>query len=381
MLILFLRKLVEVFCRKLPLQNKVVFDNYSGLGMGDDPKYIAMELLRRRSKLKLYWIVADKKTKVVPGIKTIKLKSLSYIYHVMTAKVIVDNTRSSHHLQKHVGQYYIQTWHATVPLKKAEQDVYNLGRYYIINAVKHAIDTDLMYSNNEFHKYRFEHSYWYDGPVIKCDVPRVSILLNTPFSLREDVYNYFNISNEKGIVLYAPTFRSDYSLDEIMWDYQQILQTFNTTYKRKHVMLIRLHPNIVEKASYIQYSSEIVNASSYPDMIELLAVADFLITDYSSSMFDFGITKKPVFLFCKDLKEYVGNDRNLEFSISELPFPMAESLDDLKNRVENFSTEDYHRELDLFYAKIGYKDSGRGSEVIADIIENHVFGVSNNKER
>ena len=193
---------MEVIFRHFPLQNKVVFDNFGGRGMGDDPKYIAIELLKRNSRLKLYWIVASKSISVQKGIIPIRLKSFRYYYHMMTAKILIDNIRHSYHLQKRKGQFYIQTWHATVPLKKVEQEVFNLGQYYIINAVRHAIDTDLMYSNNDFHKYRYENSFWYHGIVIKCDVPRMSIILNTPVDLRGQVCCMLGISENKKIVFY-----------------------------------------------------------------------------------------------------------------------------------------------------------------------------------
>lgn len=373
--VLFCRKLVEVVCRHLPLQDKVVFDNFGGRGLGDDPKYIALELLKRKSRLKLYWILADKRTPLPKGIRPLKLKSLRYVYHVMTCKVIVDNIKHSHHLEKRPDQYYIQTWHATVPLKKTEQEVFNLGQQYIINAVRHSIDTNLMYSNNDFHKYRFEHSFWYRGPVIKCDLPRISVLLNTPLGLKKQVYESMGLNMDKKIVLYAPTFRGDDSVGPIIWNYGKVRRKLEERFDGDFVMLIRLHPNIADKSSSIAYDSNTVNASFYSDMQELLAVTQVLITDYSSSMFDFGITRKPVFLMCKDLKEYASSDRDMEFSMDELPFPACKTEDELLNTIDNFVEKDYKARVDAFFQKIGLSDTGHGAEFVADIIEKRVKNV------
>lgn len=363
---------MEVIFRQFPLKNKIVFDNFGGRGMGDDPKYIAMELLKRSSRLRIYWIVDCKAYEMPNGITPIRLKSFVYYYHIMTAKVIVDNIRHSYHLQKRIGQYYIQTWHATVPLKKTEQEVFGLGQYYIINAVRHAIDTDLMYSNNDFHKYRFENSFWYHGPVLKCDVPRMSILLKTPSDLRKQIYKMYGIAKDKKIIMYAPTFRGGGSSGPIFWDYYRILNICHRRFAQDYVMLLRLHPNIVSEASRLNYDDIIINATNYPDMQELLAVSDILITDYSSTMFDFGVTERPLFLYCEDLDEYCSNDRKLEFSMDELPFPLAKTIEELEYMITNYSEEQELIRRKHFYNYIGYSDTGHGAEIIADIIEKQI---------
>ncbi len=369
LIILFWRKLLEVLFRQFPLKDKVVFDNFGGRGMGDDPKYIATELLRRERTIPIYWIVDSKNVELLQGITPLRLKSFRYYYHVMTAKVLVDNIRHSHHLQKRKGQYYIQTWHATVPLKKTEQEVFNLGQYYIINAVRHAIDTDLMYSNNDFHKYRFENSFWYHGPVLKCDVPRMSVLLNTPSGLRSHFCERYGIDKNKKIVLYAPTFRGSGNIGPIVWDYNRVLRALGSRFAQDYVMLLRLHPNIVSEASQLSYSDSVIDVTDYPDMQEILAISDILITDYSSTMFDFGKINRPLFLYCQDLDDYCSNDRQLEFSMDELPFPVAKTIDELENLINNYSDQKEIERRREFYDSIGYVDSGHGAEFIADIIE------------
>lgn len=366
---LFLKKFFEVLCRNLPMQNKIVFDNFGGKGFGDDPKYIALELIKRNTGAKLYWIVEDCKTPMVKGIKTIKVKSFAYIYHMMTAKIYIDNIKHSHHMMKRKGQYYIQTWHGCIALKKIEQDAYNLGQYYIINSVKHSIDIDLMYTNNDFMKNKYEKCFWYRGLVIKCDIPRISILLNPSPILKKDVYSYFNINKNDKLVIYAPTFREDYSLEPYILDYEKIYEPLKELLGADFKLLLRLHPNITNFASEITYNEHIVNASFYPDIQELLAVADVLITDFSSTMFEFGITHKPIFLICKDLDRYIHDERGLYFSINELPFKMAINEEELIENIKEFSQEEHCKRLDDFYKKVGLRDNGNGATMIADIIE------------
>ena len=73
----------------------------------------------------------------------------------------------------------------------------------------------------------------------------------------------------------------------------------------------------------------LVNVSDYPDMQELLCAAGLLITDYSSSMFDYALTGKPIARFATDIEAYQ-KDRDFYFPLESLPFPLAKSNEELE---------------------------------------------------
>lgn len=56
-----------------------------------------------------------------------------------------------------------------------------------------------------------------------------------------------------------------------------------------------------------EYTSTVRDVSDYPEMQDLLCTADMLITDYSSSVWDYSFTYRPCFLFTPDLEEYKKN--------------------------------------------------------------------------
>ena len=57
------------------------------------------------------------------------------------------------------------------------------------------------------------------------------------------------------------------------------------------VILTRLHYLIAESFDIGAFGSRVIDVSSYPDINQLYLIADLLITDYSSVMFDFALTK------------------------------------------------------------------------------------------
>ena len=95
---------------------------------------------------------------------------------------------------------------------------------------------------------------------------------------------------------------------------------------------------------------------------ELLSIADVLISDYSSLMFDFALTKRPCFLYVPDLDYYIKNDRKLYFNINELPFIPVRSNDELASEITNFDNIKYEKDLANFFDNTGSFEEGKCCE-------------------
>lgn len=355
----------------MPLRNRVVLNNFFGNGLGDDTKYIALALHRLYPELELVWIVSDENIELPDWIRPVILSSrFEYLYYLCTSKVWVLNVKNLKLPQKRQGQLYIQTWHATMALKKVEAEVVGtLTERYVAESMSDSKKIDLMYANNDIQYHKYRCSFWYDGKIIKCDVPRESILFHITCEIRHEIFKFFNLPDDAKIVLYAPTFRKSTTLDIYKWNYEHILDVIDKKFGGSHYLLLRLHPNVASKANDLVYSDRVINATAYPDMQELLGVTDILINDYSSSMFEFGpMLKKPVFLFAKDLCEYTKSDRALDFDFNELPFVMTETIEDLENEIKRFDRVLYNKSIEEFINKTGLEESGRGDEIIANII-------------
>ena len=174
------------------------------------------------------------------------------------------------------------------------------------------------------------------------------------------------------IVLYAPTFRRMQkipNLDLYDIDWTSILNAFERSFGGKWVGFVRLHPNISEFSNKLHFNERVYDVTSYPDMQELLAVSDACISDYSSSILEFGVTGKPAFLFATDYEEYK-RDRDVYFQLEELPFPLAQSNQELQNVIMSFSYDEYKKQQEFFYNDIiRMKESGNASKELANLIE------------
>ena len=363
-----IRILLKV-ARFLPLQKKIVFNSFHGKGFCDDPKYIFLELAKRNLRIKYIWLVNNLESEMPTQIRKVKLGSWLATYHYLTAKIWIDNAKSSPKPQKRKGQFYLQTWHGSFGIKQVEQAIENkLPPDYVTLAKADSLKTDLMYSDHDFQINLFKNSFWYNGPVIKSDVPRLSIALNPPRNLKEDIYHLYGLSDDKKIILYAPTFRSKGNLTPYKWNYNKILNAFNKKFNSHFVLFIRLHPNIATSKLDVPFSSQIIDATQYPDMDELMAVSQILITDFSGSMPDMAIAGKPTFLFAKDFDDYITNDRGNCFPIDKIPFPISKTEDEFLDNIFSYSSQEQQKKVNQFFEIIGLEEKGLGGEKIADIV-------------
>ena len=132
------------------------------------------------------------------------------------------------------------------------------------------------------------------------------------------VREYFSLDADTQIILYAPTFRGYGETTEMLLDFQRCLEIFAEQGKRhddtasapkKYVLLWRLHPNLANRCREQIQNPSVVNATNYPDIYELVAACDILISDYSACIFDGALAGKPVFLYTPDLQQYCKDDR------------------------------------------------------------------------
>lgn len=354
----------------LPINSKkIVFNNFNGKGYGCNPKYIAEELLSRGDQYEYVWLVDNTEDDMPDKIRKVKYNSWKGKIELITAKMWISNVRNYRGIDKRRNQYYIQTWHSSIGLKKVEGDVKNFPEISRKESMYDGKITDLMFANNDYRYEQIRRAFWYDGPIVKCGVPRNAVLFNTPQNIREKVLNQLEIPEGYGIILYAPTFRIQSGVENYIWNYKRVCESFEIKNHKKYVMLIRLHPCVIEQSQDIVFNEVVINASNYSDMQELLAISDFLITDFSSCAFDFSFANKPVFLFAKDKKSYLENERELLLEVDKLPYSFSENEDELIKSINAFSETEYKTSCEKFFNKIGLYEDGQGAKVVANWIE------------
>ena len=344
---------------------KVVFSNFNGKGFGDNPKYIAESFLRNGG-YNLYWLSNSEAQKFPVGIKAIKYGSLKAFFHVATAKIWIDNNRKEAYVVKRRNQFYLQTWHGSIALKRIEKDAEDsLDLFYIKNAIRDSKMIDLMISDSNFSDRLYGESFWYDGEVKRLGTPRFDPLFDKTNC--EFIRKGLGIRTDQYVVLYAPTFRNNGDTSVYDIDLTAVKEAFATKTGKDVCLLVRMHPNI--PAGYVIFDDSIAkDVTDYPDIYDLLKISDALITDYSSLIFEFSVVDpKPVFSYAKDRDSY---DRGFYFDIDKLPYLFARTNKELIEGISTFDQIEYEKHLKLFYKEIDLVADGNASDrVVRYIVE------------
>ncbi len=342
-------------------------------GFGDNARYVAEELIKRKGYTdgpEVIFITNQPGLAYAPeGIRVLRTNSVKAIHALATARVWVDNNRKENYIRKRKGQYYIQTWHGGIALKKIEKDYEDrLGPEYIANAKRDSGMTDLYISNSGFCTNMYRNSFWYQGEILECGSPRNDILFHLEGHTAEEVRARLGITGGARIAIYAPTYREgDNNTAPYQLNFEKLLSAIEDKFGGSWVIAVRLHPLVSGQSGFIGYNRQVINASYYRDIYELMAAADLLITDYSNIMFEFSFMKKPVFLYAADVDDYE-EERGFYFDYGSLPYKKAGTQEELIANIDNFDYLAYKAETEAFLNQLDLYEDGSASKRVADRI-------------
>ena len=378
------RKTHFVYClfRIFPVKkNKIVFTTFEGDGgYCCNPRYVAEELLRRDKGYDMIWLVNNMEKKFPAGIRKVSNTFWKRAYHLVTAKVWVDNTRKAYGTAKRKGQLYIQTWHAAIEFK-------SVGGFrgklfpkiaYLVSAYDSKL-ADYVTSNSEWCTRLYPKMLLYKGEILKTGSPRCDIFFTRRKEVYQEIRGRYSVPQDAKIVMFAPTFRGGSQkgkrqvfAKETTLDFELLVKTLQEKFGGNWYVFLRLHPQLSAQFKDMPLRNRVeqmVDVSQGDDMSELLAASDVLVTDYSSSPFDAINIYIPVFLYADDLEEYIADRGKLMWKIEELPFSVAETNEQLRQNILQFDEEEYRKKIDAFSKEQGVLEDGHASERVADVIE------------
>ena len=114
-----------------------------------------------------------------------------------------------------------------------------------------------------------------------------------------------------------------------------------------------------------------IDVSRHGDPAELFLAADALVTDYSSVMFDFALTGKPMLFFLYDLARYRDELRGFYFDlVADAPGPVVETDDGVLEALRGLdaSTPLYAGAYARWVERFGHLDDGHASARVVDAV-------------
>jgi CDP-glycerol glycerophosphotransferase len=356
-----------------PLRDAVLFVSWKGKQCTDNPRGIAEELRRRGDDREHIWVVTDYAADVPPGSRVVLSGTEEYFEALARCRYIVSNDDMQPEFRKRDGQVYLQTWHGT-PLKKIGFDIgkpqFASGTAYYDHLAADVAKWDLLLSQNPFSTPILRRAFRFGGEICEYGYPRNDALSRGregAARLRERLC----IPNGKRVVLYAPTWRDNqyYASGRYRFDLRLDLDRAAQALGRDHMLLIRGHHHLANDVHAGSQPDFARNVTAYPDITDLFAITDVLITDYSSVMFDFAVTGRPMLFFTYDLASYRDKLRGFYFDFeAEAPGPLLATSDEVLSAAASAGeiAAGYRDSYQAFAAKYCPLDDGKAGARVCD---------------
>jgi CDP-glycerol glycerophosphotransferase len=248
------------------------------------------------------------------------------------ARVHISNAGAPGWFTKPPHQLHLQTWHGT-PLKRIGEDR-GPGDFATWRHRRHmaaqAAGWDALVSPSAFCTPILRRAFGFENQVLEVGYPRNDLLLDPDRGeqVRRRLREVLGIAEGEQAVLYAPTWREYVGVRDakpLFLDADRLLARLPDA-----VVLLRGHYNSTTQADVFRDHPRVHDVTRYPDIADLYLAADALVTDYSSVMFDFALTDKPIVLLTPDLDQYRDVERGFYFDLeARRPGPLVTTTDEV----------------------------------------------------
>lgn len=368
--------LIKIVLKKILLsfpinQKRIFFMSFDGKTITCNPYYIYNEFQKSANDYDIIWCCNKPEYKTLvaaANVRFVKFRSIAYYICLATSRIIINNSGVPF-LIRPEKQIYIETWHGGGAYKRVgisekgtierEKTIKILGacvKFFISSSHKFS---EIMSQSCCVPKEKF----------LNIGMPRNDIFFNSSIMMDVNmkIRTLYSIAEGCFIVLFAPTYRGDSfgnvsfknSLNVVL-----LRKIIEEKFKKNVIFAFRGH-YYFDKSDASCFD---IDFSDYHNMQEILCTVDMLITDYSSSMWDFSFTGKPCLLYVPDLEKYT-TTRGFYTPPETWGFPIATTNEELVECVKNFDIEDYKLKMEKHHKMLGSYESGTATKKIVEIIK------------
>lgn len=361
-------------------KNRVLFLSLEGGSFYEyscNPKYFCEYLQAARpGDYELIWLFKEPTNYSFlreKGIRTARHFSPAGLYYALTSRIVITNGGYLTWFPFRQKQVCINTWHGGGAYKRLENDTTGANAATKKRMEYAARHTAAFLSGCEaFSRHVVRGAFLYTGKILPIGTPRNDILFSGQCDiLYRNVRESLRLPATGRILLYAPTFRSTTGSHGQPLNGGLLIQELNRLTGETWYLLYRMHVQAGSEPPLQSLDSHCMDVSAYPDTQQLLCAADWLITDYSSIVWDYALTDRPLILYAPDLESY-RSGRGFYVDIRDWGFPLCRTEEELLAMLPEVLSGAYKNGPKLHRELLGSYESGHSCKELLAFIEKQV---------
>lgn len=304
--------------KKLKTKNKITFISRQSNRTNIDFRLLSEEIKKENPDIKVV-ILCKKLNKGIISKILYFFHMFIQMYHIATSKVIIlDGYCILISILEHKKELkVIQLWHALGSLKKFGYST--LGKtdgrgYKIAELMNMHKNYDYILTSSKLSKLFFREAFSAkEENMLVMSLPRVNYLQSEKYKdeIKNKFYKKYNrCDKEKENILYCPTHRKKEKLN-----IDDMLSYINLS---RYNFIIKLHNG----KEFVYTDEKIYCKKTKFTGMDLLHVADYIITDYSAIVYEAAVVEKPIYFYAYDYEKYM-DDRGWYIDYNkEMPGPI-----------------------------------------------------------
>ncbi|MDZ5471924.1 CDP-glycerol glycerophosphotransferase family protein [Bacillus sp. 31A1R] len=377
---LFVKQIIRISfwicCLIFPVnKDKITFASYRSSKLDGNLLFVYNEMFTRHPDYTYQFLIKKFNSSFLGKLDYI-LHMIKSSYALATSRYfIIDDFYFPVYLVKlRNGTEVVQLWHAAGAFKKfglsTMDKTFGTSAEYLKVVNVHSNYSRVYVSSKNVKPFYAEAFGMSTSNIKNLGVPRTDFFYNNENKelLLHKFKQLFPRLGDKKLILYAPTFRgkSHYQDDFISpIDFPLLKELVGKDY----AIIVHLHPYMrMGKSFDIGNDDFSCHVEGEFTVEELMLIADILITDYSSVIFDYSLLGRPIGFFANDLEEYT-RERDFYYDYqSFIPGPLLTDTRSLADWLVNkeFDFQKVKEFRDLFF---DYQDGRASARIVDDLLK------------
>lgn len=365
-------RLVQIFLFFLPLKkNRIMFYANNRKGYVCNPAALMDAIWRNYpGEYELIWVTRfPESCEALDDIIVVKQRSLAYFKYFIRTKYMITNDMIDEALVKKRGQIFLSTWHGGGAYKKVGMSTRSEDIHFAQNFQKWYGRLDYFVSSCQKCTDMYAEAFGLDKQsFLATGTPRNDIFFANHEEINQRVRSFYELSEQTKILLFAPSFQMS-APEKEHYDREELIKVTKQLHERTGTPWVTLYrSHYLRDEEKNEESSLLLDGNAYYEMQDLLYAADVLVTDFSSCIWDFSFTGRPILMLENRLLEYEKEDRGFFVPQETWPYLKVGGIQDLVDVISTNIDKDFSSAYAKHWEEMGSFETGNACNLIINTV-------------